>query len=75
VAEGQNLPFCVNLYCDPYSSVAVPCECVVWQSWLIACCCCYADYHFVSRDDMTRAIANNEFVEHAEFSGNLYGTR
>lgn len=32
------------------------------------------DYHFVTRDDMTRAIANNEFVEHAEFSGNLYGT-
>ena len=36
---------------------------------------CCADYHFVTRDEMTRAIANNEFVEHAEFSGNLYGTR
>jgi len=33
------------------------------------------DYYFVTREDMTRAIANNEFVEHAEFSGNLYGTR
>lgn len=35
----------------------------------------YVDYYFVTREDMTRAIANNEFVEHAEFSGNLYGTR
>lgn len=32
------------------------------------------DYFFVSRDDMEKAINNNEFVEHAEFSGNLYGT-
>ncbi|KAG8193859.1 hypothetical protein JTE90_011420 [Oedothorax gibbosus] len=32
------------------------------------------DYHFVSRSEMEKAIANQEFLEHAEFSGNLYGT-
>jgi guanylate kinase len=32
------------------------------------------DYYFVTRDEMQKAIKNNEFVEHAEFSGNLYGT-
>ncbi|XP_069067087.1 guanylate kinase isoform X2 [Pleurodeles waltl] len=32
------------------------------------------DYHFVSRADMEKAISNGEFIEHAEFSGNLYGT-
>lgn len=32
------------------------------------------DYHFVTRDEMLKAIENSEFVEHAEFSGNLYGT-
>lgn len=32
------------------------------------------DYHFVSRPDMEKAIANNEFIETAEYSKNLYGT-
>ncbi|GFY49856.1 guanylate kinase [Trichonephila inaurata madagascariensis] len=32
------------------------------------------DYHFVSREEMEEAIANDEFLEHAEFSGNIYGT-
>jgi len=32
------------------------------------------DYYYVSREEMLKAIANNEFVEHAEFSGNMYGT-
>ena len=32
------------------------------------------DYHFTSRDEMTRLIADKEFIENAEFSGNLYGT-
>lgn len=31
-------------------------------------------YHFVSRDDFESRIANNEFMEWAEFAGNLYGT-
>lgn len=32
------------------------------------------DYNFVTRDEMVKAIAADEFIEHAEFSGNLYGT-
>ena len=32
------------------------------------------DYHFSTRADMERMIENNEFVEHAVFSGNMYGT-
>ncbi|XP_067948176.1 uncharacterized protein [Watersipora subatra] len=31
-------------------------------------------YNFVTRKDMEAAIANNEFIEHAEYSRNLYGT-
>jgi guanylate kinase len=36
---------------------------------------CIAEYYFVTRNEMEKAIANGEFIEHAEFSGNLYGTR
>lgn len=32
------------------------------------------EYHFVSREDMLNAIQQSEFLEHAEFSGNMYGT-
>lgn len=32
------------------------------------------DYHYVTREDMQAAIANDEFIENAEFSGNMYGT-
>jgi len=31
-------------------------------------------YHFVQMDEMREAIANNEFLEHADVHGNLYGT-
>jgi guanylate kinase len=31
-------------------------------------------YHFVSRDAFTSLLDDGGFVEHAEFSGNLYGT-
>ncbi|KAF4674275.1 guanylate kinase [Perkinsus olseni] len=31
-------------------------------------------YHFTSRPTMKTAIANGEFIEHAEVHGNLYGT-
>lgn len=33
------------------------------------------DYYFVAREVMEEAIKKGEFIEHAEFSGNLYGTR
>ncbi|XP_007906432.1 guanylate kinase isoform X1 [Callorhinchus milii] len=32
------------------------------------------DYHFVSREEMLRGIQAGEFIESAEFSGNIYGT-
>ncbi|KAF7222360.1 guanylate kinase isoform X2 [Nothobranchius furzeri] len=32
------------------------------------------DYHFVTREAMQAAINNGEFIENAEFSGNMYGT-
>jgi guanylate kinase len=32
------------------------------------------DYHFLSREDFDRRVAAGEFVEHAEYAGNHYGT-
>lgn len=32
------------------------------------------EYHFVSRMEFEKMIENKEFIEHTEFSGNLYGT-
>lgn len=34
-----------------------------------------ADYHFTTREAMQEGIDNGEYIENAEFSGNLYGTR
>ena len=32
------------------------------------------DYHFLSRADFDRRVAEGEFVEHAVYAGNSYGT-
>jgi guanylate kinase len=32
------------------------------------------DYHFLTPQEFTRRVAAGEFVEHAEYSGNMYGT-
>ena len=32
------------------------------------------DYFFISRHEFERRVKNNEFLEHAEFAGNCYGT-
>ena len=32
------------------------------------------DYHFLSADDFDRRVAAGEFVEHASYAGNRYGT-
>lgn len=32
------------------------------------------DYHFVSSETFRRMVEESEFVEHAEYAGNLYGT-
>ncbi len=34
-----------------------------------------SEYYFVTRDEMKNKIDKGEFIEHAEFSGNMYGTR
>lgn len=33
-----------------------------------------SDYHYVTREVMQVGIDNGEFIENAEFSGNMYGT-
>ena len=33
------------------------------------------DYHFLSREEFEKGISDQQFVEHAEFGGNLYGLR
>lgn len=35
----------------------------------------YSDYHFTTRESMEMAIDKGDFIEWAEFSGNMYGTR
>lgn len=32
------------------------------------------DYHFVSREVFLKMLSENRFLEHTEYSGNLYGT-
>ncbi|CAK9298987.1 unnamed protein product [Gordionus sp. m RMFG-2023] len=32
------------------------------------------EYHFVSREEINKGILDGEFIEHAEFSNNIYGT-
>ena len=32
------------------------------------------DYHFLSQADFDRRVEAGEFVEHAEYAGNRYGT-
>ncbi|XP_060889547.1 guanylate kinase 1b isoform X1 [Labrus mixtus] len=34
----------------------------------------HEDYHYTTREAMQEGIANGDFIENAEFSGNLYGT-
>lgn len=36
--------------------------------------CSVSDYHYVTRDVMKAGIDKGEFIENAEFSGNMYGT-
>lgn len=35
----------------------------------------FADYHYTTREAMQEGIDNGDFIENAEFSGNMYGTR
>lgn len=33
-----------------------------------------SDYHYVTREVMQKGIDDGDFIENAEFSGNMYGT-
>jgi len=33
------------------------------------------NYFFVSKDEFVKSVKNDEFLEYAEFSGNMYGTK
>ncbi len=33
------------------------------------------NYFFISKEEFIKSVQNNEFLEHAEFSGNMYGTK
>lgn len=35
----------------------------------------FPDYYFVKREEFEELIKNNGFLEYAQFSGNMYGTR
>lgn len=35
----------------------------------------FTDYHFTTREAMQEGIDKGDFIENAEFSGNMYGTR
>lgn len=47
---------------------------VLYLSLSECCLCVVADYHYVTREAMQAGIDNGEFIENAEFSGNMYGT-
>lgn len=53
---------------------------ILWgSSVVIQFCILYSffwvsDYHYVTREVMQRGIDNGDFIENAEFSGNMYGT-
>lgn len=34
----------------------------------------FSDYHYITREVMQAGIDNGDFIESAEFSGNMYGT-
>ena len=50
-------------------------RCLINFVTLLFCTYVIIEYHFTSKDAMLKSIANGDFIEHAEFSGNIYGTR
>lgn len=50
----------------------------LYCSFLYLYCACLlfwvSDYHYVTREVMQKGIDDGDFIENAEFSGNMYGT-
>ena len=42
---------------------------------MIVCSILSVEYHFTTREEMKKSIGAGNFIEWAEFSGNMYGTR
>lgn len=49
------------------------CTSIAARTW-VSSHCSVSDYHYVTRDVMKAGIDKGEFIENAEFSGNMYGT-
>lgn len=49
------------------------CTSIAARTW-VSSLCSVSDYHYVTRDVMKAGIDKGEFIENAEFSGNMYGT-
>ena len=48
---------------------------VFFSSLMFVCSILSVEYHFTTREEMKRSIGAGNFIEWAEFSGNMYGTR
>ena len=61
------------------------CNLSILAELLVAFMCCpfihlsfsffFTDYYYVTMEEFEELIAKNGFLEHAQFSGNRYGTR
>ena len=47
----------------------------VYRVLMVLCWCVSLEYHFTTREKMKKSIGAGDFIEWAEFSGNMYGTR
>ena len=62
---------------SPDSTALLVSSCAFSVSPLLSCPPFYfglSDYHYVTREEMQASIDHGDFIENAEFSGNLYGT-
>ena len=47
----------------------------VYRVLMDSCWFVSLEYHFTTREKMKKSIGAGDFIEWAEFSGNMYGTR
>ena len=41
---------------------------------MVLCDVMRAEYYFTTKEELTAAVANGDFIESTTFSGNMYGT-